>query len=318
MSFESANHPGNSPKVSVIMNCLNCEKYLREAIDSVYAQTFGDWEIIFWDNASTDKSTEIARSYYERLRYFRGNETVPLGKARNLAVKQARGKYIAFLDCDDMWLPVKLEKQVFVLENQPEIDFVYSNFFRVIASNSRLILGFRRKQPEGDVFERLLYRYRVNMQTVMLRKAALDKLDTKFDEKLNLTEEYDLFMRILYKSKAAYLNEPLAVYRIHQNMSSNRFVSGFPNEIAYIIEKFKHMDPLFEKKYSTALSYMDAKLGYMKANAEMAQGNFRKARKHLHPYKWVNYKFFMLYLMTYFPLRVWNISHYLNYSRVFR
>ena len=113
------------PTVSVIMNCFNGEKYLREAIDSVYAQTYKNWEIIFWDNASTDNSAEIAKSYDEKLRYFRGEKTVPLYAARNLALKQAKGKYIAFLDCDDYWLPQKLERQVEIFESDKKIGLVY-------------------------------------------------------------------------------------------------------------------------------------------------------------------------------------------------
>ncbi len=115
-----------SPLISVIMNCLNCAKYLKEAIDSVYAQTYTNWEIIFWDNASTDRSAEIARSYDGRLRYFRGSETVPLGEARNRALEQARGEFIAFLDCDDLWMPQKLEKQL-PLFDDPEVGLVFSD-----------------------------------------------------------------------------------------------------------------------------------------------------------------------------------------------
>ena len=103
--------PG-SPAVSVIMNCLNAEPYLREAIDSVVAQTYPDWEIIFWDNASRDASGAIAKSYGERVRYFRGETTVPLGEARNLAIAEAKGRYLAILDCDDVWLPEKDRKSV--------------------------------------------------------------------------------------------------------------------------------------------------------------------------------------------------------------
>ena len=84
----------NQPLVSVIMNCLNSEKYLREAIDSVYAQSYRNWEIVFWDNASNDSSAEIAWSYRDgRLRYFRGETTVPLGHARNLALKHLFGQF---------------------------------------------------------------------------------------------------------------------------------------------------------------------------------------------------------------------------------
>ena len=85
------------PLVSIIMNCYNGSSYLGKAIDSVYAQKFLDWEIIFWDNASTDESGTIAKSYDERLKYFRTEKNTPLGEARNSALSKVSGKYIGFL-----------------------------------------------------------------------------------------------------------------------------------------------------------------------------------------------------------------------------
>src|SRR4030067_1382955 len=119
--------PSPSPKVSIIMNCLNSAQYLREAIDSIYAQTFHDWEIIFWDNASSDDRPAIAKSYNTRLRYFRNPTTVPLGQARNMALREARGEYIAFLDCDDRWLPTKLGKQIPLFAANPRAGLVFSD-----------------------------------------------------------------------------------------------------------------------------------------------------------------------------------------------
>src|SRR5450755_3635344 len=98
-------------KVSIIMNCLNGERFVREAIDSVYAQSYSDWEIVFWDNASTDKTGEIAQSYDSRLRYFRADQTVPLGPARNLAIQRARGEWVGFVDYDDLSMPDRLTRQ---------------------------------------------------------------------------------------------------------------------------------------------------------------------------------------------------------------
>src|SRR4051812_14335850 len=94
--------------VSIIMNCLNGERFVSKAIESVISQEYPDWEIIFLDNASTDLSGEIAQSYGERIRYFRNEVCVPLGAARNQALSLARGEFIAFLDVDDCWLPSKL------------------------------------------------------------------------------------------------------------------------------------------------------------------------------------------------------------------
>ena len=96
--------------VSIIMNCYNGEKYLREAIDSVYAQSYKHWEIIFWDNASTDRTSQIAQSYDSRLRYFRAKVNTHLGPARNMALEKAKTTYIAFLDSDDIYLPNTLSR----------------------------------------------------------------------------------------------------------------------------------------------------------------------------------------------------------------
>ena len=99
----------SQPLVSVIMNCYNSELYLKESIDSIYAQTYSNLEIIFWDNASTDKSSEIAKSYDNKLKYFLAQKNTNLGEARNAALENAQGKYIAFLDCDDLFLENKLK-----------------------------------------------------------------------------------------------------------------------------------------------------------------------------------------------------------------
>ena len=102
----------NQPLVSIIMNCYNSDKYLKEAIESVYSQDYSNWEIIFWDNASNDNSANIAQSFDSKLKYFCADETVPLYEARNLAFDKCKGSLIAFLDCDDIWLDNKLSNQI--------------------------------------------------------------------------------------------------------------------------------------------------------------------------------------------------------------
>jgi len=135
------------PEVSVIMNCLNCAKFLREAIDSVYAQNYQDWEIILWDNASTDNSADIAKSYDSKLRYFRGEHTIPLGYARNMALEKANGTYVAFLDCDDLWLPEKLETQIELLKKNPEVALVFSNSYVIDMSGNIMKKSFDASKP---------------------------------------------------------------------------------------------------------------------------------------------------------------------------
>ena len=105
-----------NPLVSIIMNCYNSDKFLRESIESIYNQTYANWEIIFWDNASIDDSAKIAKSYDERIKYYLASETTSLGEARNLALSNVSGEYVAFLDCDDLYLTDKLEKQVNLMQ----------------------------------------------------------------------------------------------------------------------------------------------------------------------------------------------------------
>ena len=119
----------NYPLVSVIMNCYNGEAYIAEAVKSILDQTYKNFEVIFWDNQSRDKSAIIYKSFKDkRLKYFYAKKHTSLYEARNLAIKKSKGKFISFLDTDDLWTENKLYLQVKKLENK-NIGLVYSNYF---------------------------------------------------------------------------------------------------------------------------------------------------------------------------------------------
>ena len=204
------------PRVSVIMNCLNGAQYLREAIDSVFAQTYPDWEIVFWDNGSSDESAAIATSYGQRVRYFRSEETYPLGKARNLALEQARGEYLAFLDCDDVWFPTKLEKQIALFERNPNLGLVYCDALNVVDTIDRVEskASDLRALYRGWVFEEILYFDIIWMSAAVMRKGALDHVGW-FDTTYNIVEELDLYLRISEQYEFDFVDEPLSIYRLH-------------------------------------------------------------------------------------------------------
>lgn len=301
MSLESANHPENSPKVSVIMNCLNCEKYLREAIDSVYAQTFKDWEIIFWDNASKDKSAEIAKSYDERLRYFENNKTVLLGEARNLAIQQSRGEYIAFLDCDDLWLPKKLEKQIPIFDKNPKVGLVVCDtiFFNKHGDVKQLYA--KKKPPTGDVFRYLLTHYFISMETAVLRRQALDSLDEWFDIRFDIIEEADLFTRIAYKWDIDYVDEPLAKWRMHLSSFTFSRKELFPQEKELMLSKFCKTYNGFKEEYKNEINIIKSQIAIEYATMDWENGEKTKARKRLMPYLKLSRKCKLIYLLTFFP-----------------
>lgn len=293
----------DNPKVSVIMNCLNCAQYLREAIDSVYAQTYQDWEIIFFDNGSHDSSGEIAKSYDSKLKYFKGEGSVSLGKARNYAVEKARGEYLAFLDCDDIWLSEKLEKQLALFNSNKDVSFAYSNYFNYYMKSNSKKIGVSYVPAQGDVFESFLYDYPVALLTVMIKKDVLKNLDHIFDESLSYAEEYDLFMRILYNNNAMYVDEPLSVYRIHSEMRTLTYKKKMIIEEAkYVMEKLNKFSSARKDKYLKAFKYYEMK--YVDARLAVVclmEGELEKARKHIAPYKYYKIKYYLIYLCTFLP-----------------
>lgn len=121
----------NHPLVSTIIPFLNAEKFIQETIESVFAQTYDNWELFLIDDGSTDGSTEIARDYAEKypekVRYLEHENHQNRGVcvSRNLGIRHAQGTYIAPLDADDVWFPDKLEQQVAIMESQPEAGMIY-------------------------------------------------------------------------------------------------------------------------------------------------------------------------------------------------
>ena len=104
--------------ISIIINCYNGEKYLNQCINSVIVQTWNNWEIIFWDNHSTDNSKNIILNFCdERIKYYYAPTHELLYSARNFAVQKSSGEFITFLDTDDLWEPNKLELQIKILQN---------------------------------------------------------------------------------------------------------------------------------------------------------------------------------------------------------
>ena len=306
-------HSTTQPLVSVIMNCYNGEKYLREAIDSVYAQTYRNWEIIFWDNKSTDKSAEIAKGYDDRIKYFRGEKNVRLYHARNLAISKATGEYVAFLDCDDIWLPNKLEKQVVMLENNRELMLIFSNYFSLNEAEQTKRLANNYDSGYYS-FEDNLYDYKVGILTAIVRKESINKLDYIFDETLSYSGDYDFFMRILIGNLSYYMAEPLAIRRAHDdNYSVKADQIENKNEILYVLDKFQNTIPEVKSKYLTAFNHMKRKIIYKKAYAYFMGANAVEIKGELSEYKYCNLSFFALYLFYCMPF-----SLYLLLKKVYK
>lgn len=291
----------SSPKVSVIMNCYNSDRFLSQAIDSVFSQTYENWEIIFWDNASTDDSAQIAQSYSpDKLHYFRAEKNTSLGLARNLAMKRATGKYIAFLDCDDEYLPDKLSKQVQVME-EGGYRFCYGSAL-VIDELGRLIRRHKVKYRSGYIFDKLLRRYEINMQTVMLEKSLLHEMDLQFEPKLRYSPDYDLFMRVASFMPCGVVNEYLAKYRVCDNSLSKKTLHLVSDEQNFTLGNIVEKNPNLLNKLRGDFEFAFAKLHYYDAINLLSEGDFSQARKELRQILFKSPKFVALYILLVFSV----------------
>jgi len=207
--------------VSIIVNCYNGEKYLKQCITSILNQTYKNFEIIFWDNQSKDNSADIAKSFKDpRIKYFYADEHKKLFFARNQALEKSKGELIAFLDTDDEWLPNRLEKQISYFNN-PEVGLVYGNYYyKNEIKNSPKKIMFKYSLNSGDIFNSFIVNNDIHLLTVILRKKYLDAFEKKFDNNLQVIGDFDLFARFVKKYKAKAINDPIALRRWHGNNES--------------------------------------------------------------------------------------------------
>jgi glycosyltransferase involved in cell wall biosynthesis len=223
----------SEPMVSIIMNCHNSEHYLKEAIDSVYEQTYSNWEIIFWDNASTDNSSTIAQLYDTKLKYYRGSSLVSLYTARNLALEKCQGEAIGFLDCDDVWLKNKLERQI--KKYRIGSKFVYGGY-EIIDQFSRLTNRIVDRNIVGRITNDLLKFNHISIGCVLI-DAELLKRET-FDPAYELLGDFDLWVRLSMKTNADSIEGIVEYSRQHGDNYSYKLKDRWFKERRYFYRKF--------------------------------------------------------------------------------
>lgn len=207
----------NQPLVSVIMNCYNGEKYLLEAIESVYSQTYQNWEIVFWDNASTDNSAKVAKSFNHKLKYFSSKSLKPLYTARNLALDACQGDVIAFLDCDDLWVADKLERQIRQYQSGRKI--VYGGFQIIDQDGALTNTVVDDGKHSGISLLSLFRRNTISIGSIILNAEIMQKY--RFDPHYELMGDFDLWTRLASDYHIASVGGIVELSRRHENNASN-------------------------------------------------------------------------------------------------
>lgn len=208
-----------NPLVSIIMPAYNSEQYIMQAIDSVINQTYTNWELLIVDDCSKDRTKKIimeASFIDSRIKpIFRENNGGKPSIAKNSAFPFIHGKYIAFLDSDDLWMKEKLSVQVAMMNANPDMALTYTGGYFINAQGN-IIKSFLPKYSQAFNLKNMLRRYEVNNQSVMISKIALESTLQNFNESILIGEDYNLFMHIIAKYPTTSIKQHLVKYRIHQ------------------------------------------------------------------------------------------------------
>jgi len=204
------------PKVSVVITCYNYGQYVESALQSVFSQTFQDFEIILINDGSTDDSEEKIHPFLSdpRLKYIKQNNSGQ-ANAKNRGIKQAKGQFIAFLDADDLWEKTKLEKQL-PLFSHDKIGVVYSRAKYINKDGMPLHTTIKGKylQPRsGNVTNFLFFDNFIPFSSSIIRRQCL-KTFNGFNESLEMGIDWNLWLKISTQYAFKFINEPLLIYRV--------------------------------------------------------------------------------------------------------
>jgi len=294
------------PEVSVIIPAYNAEKYISEAIESVFSQTYKNLEVIVVDDGSIDNTALIVKDQIDKfpisIRYYYQKNRGPAA-ARNKGIEEARGGYVAFLDSDDIWLPEKVQKQINVFTKEPAVGLVCTGRSR----SDEKIFNEEKNDMNGKI-EKYGYLdlWRLSnfifTSSVMIKKNCLNYSGV-FDEAKIIVgcEDLDLWMRIAQEYKVARIKEPLIRYRVREQGLCRSNVERAYNCLAYVIGKHKDMLRRYCSEYENVLNnrwfkyYFDYGVTlYCLDRTREANAKFRIAMK----YSTFNIKCWIYFLIT--------------------
>lgn len=231
-----------SETVSIVLPCYNCEKTLGDTLESVFKQGYKDFKIYAIDDGSTDQTHQILLAYAQKNDqqmnvYRQPNSGQAI--AKNHALQLVEGQYIAFIDSDDLWASGKLQAQVDVLDNHPEVGLCYTNGEYIDErGNVKGKIGIENAL-QGKCLEKILLKNAIVASSVMIRRSLLDDVG-HFDEGLRACENWELWTRISEKSDLFVIDKPLVCYRQHANNLSQNLISMRKNRLAVIQKNAAH------------------------------------------------------------------------------
>lgn len=294
--------------VSIVINCYNGSVFLREAIDSVIKQNYLNWEIIFWDNQSTDNSAEIIRSYKDsRICYFFAPTHTKLGEARYLAVNQCQGEYISFLDTDDVYYPDNLDRKIEFLERETA-DVVYGGAVYISKSGEEIGRHVPRYKS-GMLFESFLYQFDIEVASMMIRRSALIEDNLNFDKRIYGSEEYDLLLNLSVQHRFAVINQSLSRVRIHVSSLTYAVMEKWALDRRLTLNKIVDHYPGVKEKFPNAFREAFARADYYEVRWLVHEGRLQEAVKIIKKIALVDWRYFLLFILLKAGPSLWLFIH---------
>lgn len=214
----------NKPLVSVLMPVFNGEKYIWQAIDSILQQTFNDFELVIVNDGSTDQSIKIINSYHDpRIKLYQNDRNRGLSYTRNKCLEYSKGEYIAKLDCDDIALPTRLEDQVMFLNNNKDFGLI-GGWVQFIDEADNLGDVCQFEASAEKIPSIMLFHNCFAQSALMFRRNALP--EEWYREPFPPAEDYDLWLRIVRKTKVSNLQKVVTYYRLHDSNVSKTKVDA--------------------------------------------------------------------------------------------
>jgi len=226
----------NQSLVSVIIPAYNMADWTVEAVGSVLNQTYAPLEVIVVDDGSTDDTRRKLESFNGRVRYIY-KENAGASSARNEGIRQARGRYIGLLDCDDLYLPDKARQSVQYLERHPRCGMVFTDIYFIDEGGKVMGRGKSdRRRCAGWVKEKLIVKNLIYNPSVLIRRECFDQAGL-FAEDLFPPADWDMWLRISERYQIGYIGEPLSKYRVSSQWNF-RNIDRFERENEIVLERF--------------------------------------------------------------------------------
>jgi len=208
------------PTVSVVMAAKNYARFLPEAVESVFAQTHADWELVIVDDGSSDHTADVVRPFLtdRRVKFLR-SDRLGQSRAKNLGLGFTTGEFVAYLDADDSWQPTKLEKQLSLFAGRPELGVVFCR--RLLMDEESRVLPAKPAPPppRGRVLPQMFTQNFVCFSSCVVRRCVFSHVG-RFDPQWDLAIDYDLWLRVAQHHEFDYVDEELVLYRTgHGNLS---------------------------------------------------------------------------------------------------